>query len=85
MQTLWKVRQFSQGGVPEHYSRKAVSMIYDGLCRFKQGLYSYKFGLRTLRLDFLHARQAVETLLFHEALELDAEDEGFASSRCGPS
>ncbi len=34
----------------------------------------------TLRLDFLHARHAVETLLFHEALELDANDKGFVSS-----
>jgi hypothetical protein len=34
-------------------------------------------------LDFLQARQAVETLLFHEELDVEldvAEDEDFASS-----
>jgi hypothetical protein len=40
----------------------------------------------TFRLDFLHARQAVETLLFHEEPELDVadDDDGLASSRCEP-
>lgn len=81
----------SQGGVPEHYCIPSSQSIDPTVVSLLPCMYVYKTvqykSTHTFRFDFLHARQAVETLFFQPGPKflLDtAAVWAFASENDGP-